>query len=113
MSRPADDIGAIADEIMAHSGGPDARVGKFARLYPDFAQGYPKLFDMCCAATTHASAQTVKCILAGMLSRLRDMDSGRDDCESATQQVHESLKARFVDPLVAAADALDAPPTST
>jgi hypothetical protein len=97
----ASEVGRIAAEIIAHPGNAEAREGKFARLYPAFAERYPKLFEMCCGA--HAAGEASK-ILQSMLDRLVQIEEGRSATEAATQEVHRELKSRYVDPLLAVAD---------
>jgi hypothetical protein len=98
----AAEIGRIAAEIMASPGGSEARQGKFARLYPAFSERYPKLFDMCCGAQASGEVPT---ILKSMLDRLVQIEEGNSATDAATKEVHRALETRYVDPLVAAADA--------
>lgn len=98
-----DTIMSVATEIV-HSrlpAGSHMREMRFSGLYPEFHNSYPKLFDMCCnASSDNESGRALMCMLPFLLDRLDDLDAQRSDLDNANAAVVSHLNSVYVEPII-------------
>jgi hypothetical protein len=101
---PRAEIERIVVEIATwHDPRPEARHGRYSRLYPEFMEAYPRLFMLCCSAPPPHLMSMLKLMLDQRDAALASTST--QVAEACTQQVHDALRAQYVDPVIAAADA--------
>ncbi len=106
----ASDAPSISDEeILAAARDilydPDTRVsarhGKYARKYPVFYDALPKLFQMCCCASSAGDVEGVLSILGVMLQQRARAGERLGQGEATPGAVvHQALCARYIDPVL-------------
>ena len=89
-----DEVRRIAREIAGAPGSMEQKQGKFGRQYPAFFEAYPSLFDMLCSSPASLP------MLERMLDQMERVKAGEATQDAATADVHEALKAVYVDPLI-------------
>lgn len=104
----AEAIMRVADEIMSfHDVRSETRQGRFARMYPEFVEAYPRLFAMCCLATTPSEKANVRQMLTFLLQQRAQAQAlarplEQDDAPMIA--VHAALRERYVSPALAKAE---------
>lgn len=93
----------VVDEMLLLSlGGSDSEAASDIRKmlvverHPDFADKYPKLVDVCCAATTSQSAESVRRFLPLMIAQMRSIDAGSATFDDASKAVGLALGEHFL-----------------
>lgn len=118
----------VAEIVLCPDPRPETRQGRFHCAYPEFAEAYPRLFILACSCNTDDARSRMRDILRVMLDQ-RDMvfasaapganapgarartgagtgtaanANANAQAESSTRHIQDMLRARYVDPVLAA-----------
>jgi hypothetical protein len=72
------------------------RVEKVAQANPGFAEGYPKLLEVACSATTRERAQSIRSFLPMMLAQMSEISAQQTTFEDASKVVGLALGDKFM-----------------
>lgn len=105
-SWPHEEIMRVARRVMDDRRGYEAKMRAIGApgVFRDFFEGYPKLFQVCCRASTPSERAEVERQLEFMLAAMR---RHRGAPELASRTVHEMLTEKYISPVV---EGLPAPP---
>lgn len=95
----------IREIVLWHDVRPEMREGRFSRKYPGFVEAYPKLFYMCCKAVDENKVANIFYFVNMMLNKRDAVLNAGHEAEENTRVVHDALREKYVDPVIAAADA--------
>jgi hypothetical protein len=101
ITEAVEEILLLSDGAPAGEDAEQMRSALAFERHPDFAEKYPKLLLVCCAATTPDTAASVRNFLSLMLTQMRSMDTGAATLEGASLVVGQALGERFAPHLLA------------
>lgn len=100
---PIHKIRAIVFEALADAEGKSdsqeafkRRVERIAEANPGFAEGYPKLLEVACSATTRERADSIRTFLPMMLEQMSEISANQSTFEDASKVVGLALGEKFI-----------------
>lgn len=103
LLRAVEEVLELSRDGDASAAAGQRRLALAADRHPELVEKFPKLIDMCCAATTPDRAASVRLFLPLMVAQIRSLDAGATTFEDASAEVGRALGERYLPPPESAA----------